>query len=175
MNVALEKKSESAVVVLSLPFSSSVRDTILSENSYKVLSDMEIKEIRDKLRQLAMQKGIMETKLADAIVDAIRETANENPNPPQRISRHICTVRLSDMVGNPWNYEFYDWLASAEFIIGFLKKYPVDEWKDVLRSELKKTVGNMVPFKRNVTRNGYTTSATTPINKKFIEKIIENI
>lgn len=173
--MALEKKSESAVVVLSLPFSSSARDTILSENSYKVLSDMEIKEIRDKLRQLAMQKGIMETKLADAIADAIRETANENPNPPQRISNHICTVRLSDMVGNPWNYEFYDWLASAEFIIGFLKKYPVDEWKNVLRSELKKSVGNMVPFKRNVTRNGYNVTTSTPLSRLFVNKIIEKI
>ena len=131
---------------------------------------MDIKEIRDKIEELARQKEILETKLTNAIVEAILITAKENPNPPRKISQHMCVVNFSDLIGNPWNFEFYDWEQSGEFIIEFLSKKPSNKWKSLLESELKKAVGNNVPFKRNVIRNRYTVSTTTPINKKFIEK-----
>jgi len=136
---------------------------------------MNIKEIHDKIEELARQKEILETKLTNAIVEAIRTTVKENPSPPRKISQHMCIIHFSDLVGNPWNIEFYDWEIAAEFVIDFLSNKPSDKWKSLLESELKKAVGNNVPFKRNVIRNRYTVSTTTPINKKFIEKIIEKI
>ena len=140
---------------------------------------MDIREIQNKIEELARQKGILEKQLTDAIVEAIRVVAKENPNPPRKISQHMCIIHFSDLIGNPWKIEFYDWEIAAEFVIDFLSNKPSDKWKSLLEAELKRAVMNSVPFKRNVATKGYYVSyssqISTPINRKFIEKIIERI
>lgn len=140
---------------------------------------MDIKEIRDKIEELARQREILETKLTNAIVEAILTTAKENPNPPRKISQHMCIIHFSNLIGNPWNIEFYDWKIAAEFVIDFLSNKPSDKWKSLLEAELKRAVMNSVPFKRKVVIKGryvsYSSQISTPINRKFIEKIIEKI
>lgn len=140
---------------------------------------MNIREIQNKIENLARQKGILEKQLTDAIVEAIRAVAKENPNPPRKISQHMCIIHFSDLIGNPWNIEFYDWEIAAEFVIDFLSNKPSNKWKSLLEAELKRAVRNSVPFKRNVVTKGYYVSyssqISTPINRKFIEKIIERI
>ena len=140
---------------------------------------MDIREIQNKIEELARQKGILEKQLTDAIVEAIRVVAKENPNPPRKISQHMCIIHFSDLIGNPWNIEFYDWEIAAEFVIDFLSNKPSDKWKNLLEAELKRAVRNSVPFKRNVVTKrhyvSYSSQISTPINRKFIEKIIERI
>ena len=140
---------------------------------------MNIREIQNKIEELARQKGILEKQLTDAIVEAIRAVVKENPNPPRKISQHMCIIHFSDLVGNPWNIEFYDWEIAAEFVIDFLSNKPSDKWKNLLEAELKRAVRNSVPFKRNVVTKrhyvSYSSQISTPINRKFIEKIIERI
>ena len=140
---------------------------------------MNIREIQNKIENLARQKGILEKQLTDAIVEAIRAVAKENPNPPRKISQHMCIIHFSDLIGNPWNIEFYDWEIAAEFVIDFLSNKPSNKWKSLLEAELKRAVMNSVPFKRNVVTKryyiSYSSQISTPINRKFIEKIIERI
>ena len=140
---------------------------------------MNIREIQNKIEKLARQKGILEKQLTDAIVEAIRAVAKENPNPPRKISQHMCIIHFSDLIGNPWNIEFYDWEIAAEFVIDFLSNKPSNKWKSLLEAELKRAVMNSVPFKRNVVTKryyiSYSSQISTPINRKFIEKIIERI
>ena len=117
----------------------------------------------------------MEEKLTEAITEAVYETAQENPNKPKRISEHIVTVRYSDIIGNPWNYEFYDWERSAEVVMEFLKEKPLKNWKSLLQGKLNLSKGNVVSFEKTMYNNGYRKQYSVPVNRLFIQKILEKI
>ncbi len=136
---------------------------------------MDIKEIRSRIDKMAKEMALMEKKLIDAITIAVYEAAQENPNKLKRISEHIVTVRYSDVIGNPWNYEFYDWEKSAKVVMEFLNGKPLKNWKSLLKSKLAQSKGNVVAFEKTIYLNGYKKNYSIPVNKLFIQKILERI
>lgn len=136
---------------------------------------MEYKEIRSRIDEMVKEMAIMEEKLADVITNAIYEAAQENPNKPRRISKNIVVIRLSDLIGNPWNYEFYDWEKSAKVVLEFLKGKPVGKWKELLQNKLDTSKNNLVTFDKTIHNGWFKNKYSVPVNRLFIEKIVEKL
>lgn len=136
---------------------------------------MDVKEIYTSIDELTAQLEAMTAKLEEAVRLAVKEAAAENPTKLNRISSNIFTIKLSEMTGKPWSPSFYDWNKSAEFIIEYLKNKPCTDWKKILQSKLEKATGDVVPFDTKTGSGWWRTTYTTPVDKRFVEKIIAKL
>ena len=139
---------------------------------------MDINEIRQRIAELSKEKEMMEESLQEAMVSSIQEIGLENPNGIKRVGSGIkmMTINSSELFGKPWSMEFYDWEQSANAILTYLKNTPAINWKKKLE-ELLESKGDMIELKKRGTIwPGYTgIIQRTPIDRRFIEKIIEKI
>ena len=138
---------------------------------------MKIEDIRRRIAELAKEKELLEGNLQEAIVGAIQEIAKENPYGVKKMGGiKMMTISSSQLFNKPWSMEFFDWEESAAAVLKYLEKTPVTSWKQKL-TDLLNTKGNVVELKkRGVIWPGYTGIVQrTPIDRVFIEKIIEKI
>lgn len=137
---------------------------------------MEINEIRQRIAELAKEKDMLEGNLQEAMVSAIQEITKENHYGVKKIGKHMMSISLSQMTGKTWSPKFYDWEDSAKSILKYLENTPAINWKKKL-TDLLETKGNVVELKkRGIIWPGHTGIVeTTPIDKVFIEKIVEKI
>ena len=142
----------------------------------EVIYHMELEEIRQRINELAKEKEMMENALKEAMVNIIYEVAKENHYGVKKIGGHMCSISLSQMSGKPWSPQYYDWEDSAKSILNHLSGTPAINWKKKLM-RLLETKGDVVEIKkRGMIWPGYTTIVERiPIEKVFIEKIIERI
>lgn len=136
---------------------------------------MDVKDIYASIDELTAQLEIMTAKLEEAVKLAVKDAAKANPNKLNRISEHIFTIQYSQLIGKPWSPSFYDWNASAEFIIDYLKNKPCTDWKKILQYKLEKPTGEVVYFDKTTGSGYWKTTIKIPIDKRFIEKIISNL
>lgn len=132
----------------------------------------ELQEIEQKLLVLNEEKRAIEQKLIAAIMAAISETIKECP--VKKLGSGSFIVRLSDLIGNPWNPEFYDWESGAKVLIEKLNNVPADSWKQYMVDLLEGKPGSGEPvyFVKYIKNNG---SYKIPVSRKFIVKIIERL
>lgn len=137
---------------------------------------MELEEIRRRINELTKEKEMMEETLKEAMVSSIYEITKENHYGVKKIGNHMISISASQMVGRPWSPKFYDWEDSAKSILNYLSGTPAINWKKKL-TDLLETKGDVVELKkRGIIWPGHTgVVGTTPIDKVFIEKIIEKI
>lgn len=139
---------------------------------------MEIEEIRRHIAELTKEKELLEGNLQEVMVSAIQEIGQENPYGIKKSSSGIkmMTISYSKLFDKPWSMEFFDWEASAAAVLKYLEKTPAINWKKKLE-ELLESKGDVVELKkRGVIWPGYTGIVQrTPIDRVFIEKIIERI
>jgi len=137
---------------------------------------MDINEIRQHIVELAKEKELLEGNLQEAMVSAIYEISKENHYGVKKIGKHMMSISLSQMVGSIWSPKFYDWEDSAKSILKYLENTPAINWKKKL-TDLLETNGDVVELKkRGMIWPGYTGIVERiPIDKVFIEKIIEKI
>jgi len=136
-----------------------------------------IEDICRRIAELAKEKNILEENLQKAMVSAIQEIAKENPYGIKKTSGlKMMTISSSQLVSKPWSMEFFDWEASAAAVLKYLEKTPAINWKKKL-TDLLNTKGDVVELKRRGTGIlGYRGIVQrTPIDRIFIEKIIERI
>lgn len=136
---------------------------------------MDIKEVYSSIDKLTAQLTEMTAKLEEAVRLAVNEAATENPTSIKRLGEHCFIVKASDIMGKPWNPSFYDWNKSAEIVIEHLKSKPCIEWKKILQSKLEKSKDGVVTFDKTTGSGYYRTITTTPVDKRFIEKIISKL
>lgn len=133
-----------------------------------------IKQIEQELCNLEQEKEKLECKLVEAISSAMLKVAQKKLM--QRISKHCFVIHLSDMVGNPWNPDFYDWEKSISIILKFLKPKPIKEWVCSLASKLESTPKNQsVVFEYRKQCFGVMYSEKIPVSRIFIEQIIQEL
>lgn len=135
-----------------------------------------IKEIEKELQALVEQKAAMESMLVTAISEAMMEVAKLKPM--QRLGEHCFIIKFSDLVGNPWNPEFYDWEKSVQIVIKFLTNKPVERWAELLENKLSERKSRLSPVVFEFRRRGNFGSIITeniPVSAEFISKIIEKL
>ena len=132
----------------------------------------ELQEIKQKLLALNEEKRAIEQKLITVIMAVISETIKECPI--KKSGSGCFIVRCSDIIGNPWNPEFYDWEYGAKILIEKLNNVPVDSWEQYLVDLLKGKPRSKEPvyFMKYVKNNN---SYKIPINREFIVRIIERL
>ena len=137
---------------------------------------MDINYIRRRIAELTKEKNMMEGFLQEAMINAIQEISKENHYGVKKIGKHMMSISTSQMVGSIWSPKFYDWEDSAKSILKYLENTPAINWKKKL-TDLLETNGDVVGLKRRgIIWPGHTGIVeTTPIDKVFIEKIIEKI
>lgn len=136
--------------------------------------DKSIKQIEQEILLLEQKKNKMENVLADAISSAMLKVAQKKPI--KRISQHCFVTRFSDMIGSPWNPEFYDWEKSIAIILKFLKPKPAREWSSSLKVKLENTAKDQpVVFEYRKQSFGVMYSEKIPISRIFIEQIIKEL
>jgi len=138
---------------------------------------MDINYIRQRIAELTKEKELMEGNLQEAMVSAIQEIGQENPYGIKKISGFkMMTIKSSQLVGRPWSFATFDWEESAAAILKYLENTPAINWKKKL-TDLLDTKGDVVELKkRGMIWPGYTGIVQrTPIDRVFIEKIIERI
>ena len=142
-----------------------------------MIDDMDINEIRQRIAELAKEKELLEGNLQEAMVNAIQEIAKENPYDIKKTSGFkMMTISSSQLASKPWSMDFFDWESSAAAVLKYLEKTPIINWKKRLE-ELLETKGDVIELKRRGTGIlGYRgVVQQTPIDRRFIEKIIERI
>lgn len=101
-----------------------------------------IKEIQEELESLEKQRNILELKLSQAIVSALSSVAQQHQI--RRVSQHCMIIKFSDLIGNPWNVEFYDWEASVKVCLDYLKDKSPTSWVLLLTKNCKKRVPDLL-------------------------------
>jgi hypothetical protein len=141
-----------------------------------MINNMDINEIRQHIVELAKEKELLEGNLQEAMVSAIQEISKENHYGVKKIGKHMMSISLSQMVGSIWSPKFYDWEDSAKSVLKYLENTPAINWKKKL-TDLLEANGDVVELKkRGMIWPGYTGIVERiPIDKVFIEKIIEKI
>lgn len=134
-----------------------------------------IKKIYSDIDKLTAQLEEMTAKLEEAVKLAVNEAAKSNPTKLERIGSNCFIIKASDIMGNPWNPSFYDWKKSADIVIEYLGKKPCTEWKQILQSKLEKSTGNVVNFEKTTGSGAWRNVTNTPVDKRFIEKIITKL
>lgn len=132
----------------------------------------ELQEIEQKLLAINKEKRTIEQKLIAIIMVAISETIKECP--VKRLGSGCFVIRCSDLIGNIWNPEFYDWEYGAKILFKKLNNVPANNWKQYLVGLLG---GNFklrdpVYFVKRI-KDG--SLYKIPISRKFIMKIIEKL
>ena len=137
---------------------------------------MDIIDIRRRIAELTKEKELLEGNLQEAMVSAIQEISKENYYGVKKISKHMMSISLSQMCGKSWSPKFYDWEDSAKSILKYLSNTPAINWKKKL-TDLLETGGDVIELKkRGIIWPGHTGIVETiPIDRVFIEKIIERI
>ena len=138
---------------------------------------MDINYIRQRIAELTKEKNMMEENLQEAMISAIQEVAKENPyGVEKKGGLKMMTISASQLHNKPWSMDFFDWESSAAAVLKYLEKTPAINWKKKLM-DLLETKGDVVELKkRGMIWPGYTGIVQrTPIDRVFIEKIIEKI
>lgn len=123
-----------------------------------------------KLEELERQKQELESTLQSLVMGVIKEIASENPI--NRLGSNCFIVRSSDMIGNPWNPEFYDWEAAGKILVNRLLKISPSKWKEHLSFLLE---GDFDSGKSVYVVVGVSPKYRVPLNRKFISKILDKL
>lgn len=132
-----------------------------------------IKEIQQEIANLEKQRNELKDKLSQAIVSALKSVAQRHPM--RRISEHCYVINYSDLMGNPWNFEFYDWEASVKVCLDYLKDKSPTSWIELLTKKLNEKEAGPVEFIRIRSFNGIRTTIKIPVSRVFLEKVIEEL
>ena len=132
-----------------------------------------IREIQQEIANLEKQRSELEEKLSQAVISALKSVAQERPI--RRISEHCCIINFSDLMGNPWNFEFYDWEASVKVCLDYLKNKPSASWIESLTKKLHAKDTGPVEFIRIDSCCGIKTTVKIPVSRVFLEKVIEEL
>lgn len=131
----------------------------------QIIADIEMH--KNKLR-------FLEKQLEEYSLHQIADVAESKIIP--RVTNHIFVIKFSDMIGRPWNPEFYYWKMSAKIVIKFLQPHPVTEWKERLVDKINNSKQeHVVEFERVVSCAGVRCKHKIPVDKDFIQKIIERL
>lgn len=140
---------------------------------------MDLTYIRRRISELSREKEMMEGFLQEAMVNAIQEIAQENPHQIKKSPAgfRMMTIKSSELFDKPWSFEFFNWEESAAAILKYLANTPVTSWKEKLTSLLEESKGTVVELKKRGTIWPGVTAIIqrTPIDRRFIEKVIEKI
>lgn len=129
---------------------------------------MDIKNIKNNLNLLLQKKVELEKQLTAAMVNVINKIAEENnPHKIQRLTSNIFIINSSELLGNPWNANYFDWKASAKVLLEFLQTKPIERWKTLLEEKIKENKGNIVYIKK--------INYSIPIEKEFVNMIINEL
>lgn len=129
---------------------------------------MDIKDIKNNLNLLLQKKVELEKQLNTAMVDVINKIAEENnPHKIKRLTSNIFIINSSELLGNPWNANYFDWKASAKVLLEFLQSKPIERWKTLLEEKVKENKGNIVYIKK--------INYSIPIEKEFVNMIINEL
>lgn len=128
-----------------------------------------IAELNNELNKLQQQKIELETQLKDAIYAAMIKAANSD-KAPKKLSNNFLVVQASDLFGNTWNPEFYNWEEAAECIYAYLENKDPNKWIDYLKDKMSesKDKHTIVIEKRSYGNRTY----RVPVPYKLVEEII---
>ncbi len=135
--------------------------------------DRSIKEIQQEIANLEKQRSELEDKLSQAIISALESVAQEHPM--RRISEHCYIINYSDLIGNPWNFEFYDWEASVKVCLDYLKDKSPTSWIGSLTKKLHEKDTGPVEFIRIKSCSGIKGIVKIPVSRVFLKRVIEEL
>lgn len=129
---------------------------------------------KNKFDALQKQIQLLQEELKEHILNVIKSVVQSHKR--NKISEHIYIVMFSEMIGKPWNPEFYDWESAADVIIKFLQTKPVLEWKDYLIKHYNNSKSRyVIDFEKRIYYIGTSVVYKIPIDKYFVRQIIDNI
>ena len=99
-----------------------------------------MKDYIRKMEELVSQIKDLENELRAEVYNAINEVASENKRP--KISQNIFIVKFSELASS-WEPRYYDWEATAEFLI-----------KKLERKEAKTLIPYLQSLYENRNKNG---------------------
>ncbi len=137
---------------------------------------MKLSEIKRKSDELEAQIKQLQVELKNTIIAAINEAAEGNPYNIKKLGAHCFIIKSSQMIDSPWSPAFYDWEQTAKFVKETLENRDVTEWVSIMEKWLESAKMNTIEVKRRLKVWGsYYQEFTTPIDKAFIEKVLEII
>lgn len=131
----------------------------------------EFKEAEKELAQINKQRKEAEKKLKSIINLTIMEVVKECP--VKRIGPKMISVKFSELIDNPWNMQYHDWIEASKMVTEYLSKIDVSEWREKLVDLLAGDTESRKPVILKKRQGGCLYQI--PVNRKFIVKIIEKL
>lgn len=129
-----------------------------------------MKTLMQEIEELRFRKRELDNRIKTIITQSIEEAIKDNEVNTRRIG-HAIIINHSQIIGNPWNIEFYDYEKAGKVIMKELSKKDPEDWVKYLNSLLETKNKNRVDIK---CKSG-DTSYSIPIDKKFIINIINKL
>lgn len=131
----------------------------------------EFREAEKTLQLIEEQKKEAEEKLKYIVNMAIVDASKDYP--VKRLGPKIISVRFSNLIGNPWNQQYHDWVEASKIVMEYLSTQDAYKWKDKLIELLEGDTESRKPVIFKKGRGGC--FYQIPVNRKFIVKIIEKL
>lgn len=129
-----------------------------------------MKTLMQEIEELRFRKRELDDRIKAIITQAIEEAVKNNEVNTRRIG-HAIIINHSQIIGNPWNVEFYDYEKASKVIMKELSEKDPEDWVRYLNDLLKTKNKNRVDIR---CKSG-NTSYSIPIDKKFIINIINKL
>lgn len=137
-----------------------------------------IEQIEAELKAIEERKQVLQKLYASKCDFAIREAIEKSTQEKKlkRVSSHIIVINYSDLIGNPWNVEFYDWYASKDVLLQFLYTKPAEKWHDCIIKLAESAKNGVVYIQMPQKVNAYYTKTTKiPISSEFIQAVLAKL
>lgn len=129
-----------------------------------------MKTLMQEIEELRFRKRELDDRIKTIITQAIEEAVKDNEVNTRRIGNAII-INHSQIIGNPWNIEFYDYEKAGKIVMKELSNKAPEDWVKYLNSLLETKNKNRVDIR---CKSG-NTSYSIPIDKKFIINIINKL
>lgn len=129
-----------------------------------------MKTLMQEIEELRFRKRELDDRIKTIITQAIEEAVKDNEVNTRRIGNAII-INHSQIIGNPWNIEFYDYEKAGKIVMKELSNRTSEDWVKYLNSLLETKNKNRVDI-RCKSRD---TSYSIPIDKIFIINIINKL
>lgn len=95
-----------------------------------------MKTLMQEIEELRFRKRELDDRIKNIITQVIEEAVKDNEVNTRRIG-HAIIINHSQIIGNPWNVEFYDYEKAGKVIMKELSKKDPEDWVRYLNDLLK--------------------------------------
>lgn len=126
-------------------------------------------------RELIIQIQALESSLKGELEQLILNIAKSQIR--EKISKHIFIIKYSEISGNPWNPEFYDWECAGDELLRKIRDKRLEEALSYIETLYETRKGDRcdIVYKKYYRGCNIYDTVKIPIPSAFVKEVLDTI